>query len=218
MKMNKVLTTLCLSASIASASMILGFGVEADYFAPKAKGQFDYEGTKTTFDGQDDSGYTLSAYFEHPVPIIPNFKLDYTPEISFMGTNEVQFTQTDITAYYEILDNIVDLDVGITAKLLDGNIKSTALGNQDASLVLPMGYIGASLSIPVVPIRIDGDVKYISYGDNTVSDMKIKAVWKVLMGLEVTAGYRYESLKVDQSGIDSDLTISGPFAGVGYSF
>ncbi len=216
--MKKVLTTLCLSASIASASMILGFGVEADYFAPKAKGQFDYEGTNTTFDGQDDSGYTLSAYFEHPVPIIPNFKLDYTPEISFMGTNEVKFTQADITAYYEILDNIVDLDVGITAKLFDGNIKSTALGNQDANLVLPMGYIGASVSIPVVPIRVDADMKYISYGDNTVSDMKIKAVWKVLMGLEVTAGYRYESLKVDQSGIDSDLTISGPFAGVGYSF
>lgn len=226
--MRKVLTTLCLSASIASASMILGFGVEADYYAPEATGIFNYTDknfqTKTSFDGESADSYALSAYFEHPVPIIPNFMIDYVPESKFTGsngaggTNEVSFSQLDVTAYYEILDNIVNLDIGISGKIIYGSVKSTGLAEQDGKFVVPMGYVGASASIPVLPIRFDADVKYISYDNNTVSDMKIKAVWEVIMGLEAVVGYRYENLQLDDSDVYSDLKIQGPFAGVGYRF
>ncbi len=226
--MKKILTTLCLSASIASASMLLGFGVEADYYAPEATGTFNYSdkgfATSTVFDGESADSYALSAYFEHPIPIIPNFKIDYIPESKFSGsngssgTNEVTFSQLDVTAYYEILDSIVDLDIGVTGKIIDGSVKSTGLVEQDGQFVVPMGYVGASVSIPALPIRVDADVKYISYDKNSVSDMKIKVAWEVIMGLEIAAGYRYENLQLDDSDVYSDLKIQGPFVGVGYRF
>ncbi len=224
--MKKVLTTLCLSASIASASMILGFGVEADYFTPEITGDFQYTDngvSNTNFNGESDSSYQLGLYFEHPIPVVPNFRVDFTPDTTFTGsdgssgTNTVTFAQTDITAYYEILDNIIDIDVGITGKIVKGDVAGTSI-NQSGSMVIPMGYVAAGISIPAIPVHVDADIKYIGYNDNTVSDMRIKAVWEVVMGLEVAAGYRYESLDLDGQDILSTLKIKGPFVGVGYRF
>lgn len=210
---------LALLSANASAAMILGFGVEADYLAPAATGSFDYKGGTTDFNGDRESGLQLGAYIEHPIPIVPNLRVDYTSEVTFSGGgNEVAISQTDITPYYEILDNIVDLDIGITAKMLNGT--STIAGSDESfSAVIPMGYIGAAVSVPGLPISFAGSVKYISMSGDSFTDARIKAVWDIAAGLAAQVGYRHESLKLDDlSDITTDATFKGPFVGVGFTF
>lgn len=221
----KILLSVSLAASLASASMLVGFGGEVDYYTPTASGDFNYKSTTTNFNDDRQSGYQVGLYFEHPVPLLPNIRLDLTPEISFSGsnggagTNTVSLNQTDITPYYEILDNVVDLDVGVSFKVLDVNIEGTAIADQGLSEVIPMGYVAAGVDIVGVPLRIAGDVKYAGYRGDYFTDTRIKAVWEILAGLEAQAGYRYEFLKIsDHYDMRTDVKIKGPFIGLGYRF
>lgn len=213
-----VIAVLGLVGLNASAAMILGFGAEADYYAPTASGDFNYKSTMTSFVNDRASAYQLGAYFEHPVPVVPNIRLDYTPEMEFSGSgNEVSFNQLDVTPYYEILDNIVDIDVGISLKVLDGKIDGVI--DDSFSQVIPMGYVGAAAMLPGIPLSFSGSVKYIGYDGDSFSDSRIKAVWQVAAGLQAQVGYRYEKLDVsDRFDTTSNVTIKGPFVGIGYSF
>jgi outer membrane protein len=225
--MKKALLTLCAGSVMASASTLLGFGVEADYYSPETKGDFRYTDngitTATRFNGDSDSSYQVGLYLEHPIPILPNIRADFTPETSFVGenlagtgSNMVKFSQIDTTLYYEILDNVVDLDIGLTGKFVDGEV--TGAVNQSFDVIIPMLYVAAGVKIPALPIRLDADLKYVGYSGNSISDMRIKAAWEIFAGLEAVAGYRYESLKLDENDIYSTLKIQGPFVGIGYHF
>jgi outer membrane protein len=224
--MNKVLLALCIGSALASASTLAGFGIEADYYMPEATGDFRYTDngftSNTHVNNDSDSQYQVGLYLEHPVPVLPNLRADFTPETTFSGsdglggTNTLKLSQIDATLYYEILDNVVDLDIGLTGKIINGEV--TGLTNQSFDVVIPMGYIAAGVKIPALPVRLDADIKYVAYSGNSISDMRIKAAWEVFAGLEAVAGYRYESLELDENDIYSTLKIQGPFIGVGYRF
>jgi outer membrane protein len=218
---------LCLGVSAASAATILGVGAEADYYSPEASGTFRYSGDGTTsytaFNKDVESSYQLGIYFEHPVPMLPNLRVDLTPSFEFYGsdgvggTNRVTLKQTDITPYYEILDNVVDLDIGVSFKVVDGKVEGVI--DQSFTEVIPMGYLGASLMIPGLPISFAGSIKYIGYDGDSFSDSRIKAMWDIVPGVKAQAGYREESLKVGgRYGIDADATFKGPYFGVSFQF
>lgn len=224
--MKKVFLALCVGSALASASTLAGFGIEADYYMPEATGDFRYTESgitsNTHVNNDSDSQYQVGLYVEHPVPVLPNLRADFTPDTTFSGsdglggTNTLKLSQMDATLYYEILDNVVDLDIGLTGKIINGEVAGTI--NQSFDVVIPMGYIAAAVSIPTLPIRFDADIKYVAYSGNSISDMRIKAAWEVFAGLEAVAGYRYESLELDENDIYSTLKIQGPFIGVGYRF
>lgn len=225
--MKKALLALCAGSVMASASTLLGFGIETEYYSPEAKGDFRYTDNGVTsathFNGDNDNQYQVGLYLEHPVPMLPNLRADFTPETSFVGdkiggagTNTVKFSQIDTTLYYEVLDNVVDLDIGLTGKYVKGDVTGTV--NQSFDVIIPMVYMAAGVKIPTLPVRLDTDLKYVGYSGNSVSDMRIKAAWEVFAGLEAVAGYRYESLQLDENDIYSTLKIKGPFIGVGYRF
>ena len=212
-----------LLAANASAATILGFGAEADYYAPTADGHFNYKNTRTAFGNDDESGYQIGAYLEHPVPVLPNLRIDLTSESTFSGAdglggvNSVSFEQIDITPYYEILDNVVDIDVGVTFKILDGNVEGVI--DDSFSEVIPMGYLGAALTVPGTPLSVAGSIKYIGYDGDSFTDARIKAVWEIAAGIEAQAGYRYESLRIDDRfDMNADVTFEGPFVGIGFRF
>ena len=212
-----------LLAANASAATILGFGAEADYYAPTADGHFNYKNTRTAFGNDDESGYQIGAYLEHPVPVLPNLRIDLTSESTFSGAdglggvNSVSFEQIDITPYYEILDNVVDIDVGVTFKILDGNVEGVI--DDSFSEVIPMGYLGAALTVPGTPLSVAGSIKYIGYDGDSFTDARIKAVWEIAAGIEAQAGYRYESLRIDDRfDMNADVTFEGPFVGIAFRF
>lgn len=218
-----ILTALCLVSVNASAAMILGFGAEADVYNPTASGDFNYKTTKTRFNDERNSGYQIGLYLEHPVPLLPNIRLDITPEASFTGLNsaakmnKVTFNQTDITPYYEILDNVVDLDIGITFKVIDAKIEGII--KQEFSEVIPMAYLSAGIDIEGTGLRIAGDVKYVEYKGDTFGDSRIKAVLHINKFFQAQVGYRYEQLRVNNRfDINTNMIIEGPFVGLGATF
>lgn len=217
------LAALCLASVNVSAAMILGFGAEADSYNPTISGDFDYKTTTTHFNNERHSGYQVGLYLEHPVPLLPNIRLDLTPESSFTGSdgaagvNEVSFNQTDITPYYEVLDNVVDLDIGITFKVVEVKIEGAV--NQEFSEVIPMGYLSAGIDLVGTGLRIAGDVKYTEYKGDSLGDSRIKAVWNINKLFQAQAGYRYETLKINNRfDVNSNIIIEGPFIGLGATF
>lgn len=231
-----------LTTSSASAAMLLGFGVEADYMRPVVSGHFNYTNgplnSQTNLDSTDNT-YQVGAYFEHFVPLIPNVRVDYTPmsltttttlkaqaagmsfDLTKPATNKLQVKQLDITPYYEILDNIVSLDIGLTLRGIEAFVGTTQGLNytDDAThAVIPMGYVAAEVILPFTGLRANADLKYIKINGNLLQDAKIKATMKLPFGLGVEAGYRYEKLKIDQFGINSDVNMKGPFAGLSYNW
>lgn len=104
---------------------------------------------------QNDQVFGYLA-IEHPVPMLPNVRLDFT-EISDSGTSpspllsqryiqtvelnqgptdipwdisqnvstQINISAVDVTAYYEILDNWVNLDVGLTIRKMSGEFIET---------------------------------------------------------------------------------------------
>lgn len=217
-----ILAAALLSTQV-SAAMVLGFGAEADYYAPTADGHFDYKNTRTSFGNDDESGYQIGAYVEHPVPVLPNLRIDLTSESSFSGAdgsggvNKVSFEQIDITPYYEILDNVVDIDIGVTFKILDGDVEGVI--DDSFSEVIPMGYVAAAVAFPGTSLSVAGSVKYIGYDGDSFTDARVKAVWSIAAGVEAQAGYRYESLRIDERfDMNADVTFEGPFVGVGFRF
>ncbi|MDD2951394.1 MAG: TIGR04219 family outer membrane beta-barrel protein [Sulfuricurvum sp.] len=220
--MRSIIVALCLASVTASAATILGFGAEVDYYTPTASGDFNYKTTQTHFGSDQESGYQVGIYFEHPAPLIPNLRVDLTPEISYSGldgaaVSKVSLDQVDITPYYEIMDNIIDLDIGMTFKVLEGKIEGT--DNQSFKEVIPMGYLGIAITPPLSPLSLEGSVKYIEYSGDSLTDARIKACWKIAQGFGAQAGYRYESLKIsDHFNINADTTFKGPFVGLNYRF
>lgn len=221
--MKSAILALSLASVSASAATILGLGAEADYYTPSASGYFDYKNTSTRFNNDDESGYQVGVYLEHPLPLLPNVRVDFTPEASFSGSdgfsgvNKVSLEQTDITPYYEILDNVVDIDLGVSFKIIDATIEGTI--DDRFSEVIPMGYLGVALTPPLSPLSVEGSVKYVGYDGDSLTDARIKVLWKIAAGLGAQAGYRYESLEIsNRFDTNTNVTFKGPFVGLNYRF
>jgi len=160
---------------------------------------------------------------EHPIPLVPNIRFDYTPKTTFSGSdgvggsNDVDFTQLDMTLYYEILDNVVDLDIGVSGKYLSGHV--TGVNNQSFDEIIPLGYLRAAFTPPLTGLSFDGNIKYVEYEGDSLLDARVKATWEVMIGLGVQAGYRYESMDIDDRfDMNTDTSFQGPFVGVQYEF
>jgi outer membrane protein len=101
----------------------------------------------------NDNHITGWVAFEHPTPFIPNIRLGYTgvkssglstenistdkitatingvPNVTYDAGQPIyttmQFDAIDVTAYWEVLDNWLNLDLGLTLRKMDGDFSET---------------------------------------------------------------------------------------------
>lgn len=187
------------------------------------------------FWGDESQGY-LFATLEHPVPIIPNVKLMYTKvdqsgsgdtSFTFDGdlysgtvSNEFSIETTDLIAYYEVLDNVVSLDLGLNIRNLkiDYTINDSSNITDSLDETVPMLYILVGAS-PWPELIISGEMSYIAYSGSTISDITAKIAYTTSFLLGVEAGYRSQKYEFDDvSGTDANLTLDGPFVGAYLKF
>jgi outer membrane protein len=184
----------------------------------------------------ESRGY-VSATLEHPVPLVPNIRinivsLDYSGNgitsftfngDSYNGTidDEMKIEQSDLLLYWELLDNIVSVDFGLDARLLnlDYSIRSTTSSITDsASQVVPMLYLMVGAS-PWFDIQLSAEAYYISASGNELSDYsaKISYTTDFLFGFE--AGYRSEKIVLDDvDNTFANMTFKGAFLGAYLKF
>lgn len=245
MKINKLITGCALAAlpTIASAdvlSIAIGAGVwneTPDGGIRKITETTDVSVKDNLFWTEESQGY-LFATLEHPIPLLPNVRLNYVKldhtgngttafdfeGVSFSGNvaNEFSIEQTDLLLYYEVLDNVVSLDLGLNVRLLDisysiadDNANATS-GSVSAPVPMLYGLIGAT---PWPGVLLSAEGSFISYSGSTVSDFNAKIAYTTNFFVGFEAGYRTQTIELDDvDDTTANLDFKGPFVGAYVKF
>lgn len=180
---------------------------------------------------------------EHPIPLIPNIKLqqnninskqtsviEQTFELDgteFTAGSEVKsdldLSYTDAVLYYEVLDNWFNLDVGITARIYSGKLdaeSSMASESVDLDVVVPLLYGKAQFDLPFTGLSAGIEGNYINYSKSTLADYsaKISYLFDSVLDLGVEVGYHSVSLQIDDDDIQTDIELKGPYAAAIFHF
>jgi len=228
------------------ADTILGFKVGAGTWNHDPSGSVTVSGsggTGTSADlkndlrlADDDEGYFYLS-LEHPIPLVPNIKVmktaltsngagNVTTDFVYNGTTysastavttTLQLDQTDFILYYEVLDNVVSLDVGLNGKYVDG--KATVNGDTVSfSGYVPMVYVAVELALPA-DLTIGVEANMLEIDDSEISDITAKVTYTTDFMLGVEAGIRTQTIKLAGfDGVNANMEFDGVFAGVFFKF
>lgn len=184
---------------------------------------------------QDEKDSYSFIIIEHPVPLIPNVKVSksglatagsgtLTANFTYGGetysasesiTTELVLDHQDVTLYYELLDNVVTLDVGLTAKMVDGKITITRSGVPTTTPIegtIPMLYGAVGISFPATGIYVGVEGSALKIGDSEISDYTAKISYETSYLLGIEGGVRTMTVKLDDfDNSSSNMEFSGPF-------
>ena len=246
-ELKQILIPLALATPFSVNADILSFSVGGGAWNETPDGNYQKTGdptkvsvTDNLFWEKESQGYVF-ATLEHPVPMLPNLKIAHT-KIEHDGsgtsaftfnnksfadtiTNDASLESFDLYAYYEILDNIVSLDLGLNIRNInvEYNIEATSLGSttndsDSFDATFPMLYVMVGTS-PWPDLIISGELSYIAYSGNSISDFTAKIAYttEYFVGLEL--GYRKQNYEFeDISDYNADLSFDGMFAGAYLKF
>lgn len=235
--MKKILTALaCASLMAATANADVArveMGVGA--WAQSPSGEISYTDSGANgLDKSDESQETQAyvwALLKHPVPVIPNLRLEYVniknsgaatgtfKEFTASGgKTSLEMTQFDVIPYYNIIDNTawITLDLGLDLKVTqmkyqaDGvvipGVASTSYSDS-ATVVIPLLYVRGRVEIPATNIGLEADVKYVSYNANTIYDARAKVDYTLdifpVVQPAIEVGYRVQKIKLEDDSAGS---------------
>ncbi|MEZ5559543.1 MAG: TIGR04219 family outer membrane beta-barrel protein [Pseudomonadales bacterium] len=241
--------TLLVSFGAEAARADTLFGVYAGAGAWQQKLGGDVQAGASVVDLEQDLGIDdetnnmLYAAVEHGLPVLPNVRLYYTDvtasgsetlsrTIEFNGAQftlgedvaaRLDLTHADMVFYYELLDTWASLDVGVTARWLDGQIAvATAQETSRAKFtgVVPLLYGRVRADLPLSGFWLGAEVQGIAYSDNDMLDANAQLGWESALGLGFELGWRTLRVKLDAfEDIDAaDVDISGPYAALNFHF
>ena len=187
-KLTLLIVALAFSASVSADFLAFGVNARTGTYNISSSTIADVNGDNSfAMDGElgmdDPDGSYFGAFFEHPLPIIPNIAYSVTSmsssnsqqpssSVTFMNSefasnesssNKFDHDYSDLTLYWNPLPEIipfVGLNVGLTNRSYDS---SFTMSNSSASeeLVidhsLPLLFLGARVDLPVVPIYVSAN-------------------------------------------------------------
>ena len=190
---------------------------------------------------EENSNYLFIA-LEHPIPLLPNLRLSRTDlEWAGKGTvsagtslDEVVFpidqavaadldlSHTEITFYYEVLDNVIDLDVGLTARMFDGEASLVGAVQEERvelDAVIPMLYGKAGIDLPFSGLSAAVSGNWINVNEFHLIDWsaELNYDFSIAPTLEagLSIGYRSMLIEIDdQDELQSDAEFDGLFIGL----
>lgn len=179
---------------------------------------------------------------EHPVPVMPNIKLKFS-DVALSGSSilskditfgaktyninsninsDASLSQYDFALYYEVLDNWVNLDLGLNFKYIDGSFTINGSGQSetgDFSGVIPQLYVNGRFDLPFTGLSATFEGRGVAYSGNQLTDFEAKASYELSLGvgleavLGIEGGWRHEQFNIDANDVDANFSISGPFGG-----
>lgn len=246
MKLKQLATITALSMPLVAHADFLSVSIGGGIWNESPSGDFQ----KTTdpvavdvednlFWGSESQGYVF-ATFEHFVPLIPNFRLIHTSmdhtgsgttSFDFDGqnfsgnvSNDFTIKTTDLIAYYEVLDNVVSLDIGLVIRKLkvdytitaDGGSGSTTTDTLDETVPMLYAMVGGS---PWPDLIISGELSYMAFDGSSISDFTAKVAYTTEFFVGVEAGYRKQNFEFDDiSNTDANIDFDGVFVGAYLKF
>ncbi len=242
--MKKIIAlALVLSANTGFSDTLFGVyaGVQAGFYNTSGDLQANnanYNHAFSSIDKNSENSNSIFIAIEHGVPLLPNFKLRHTSFQldSFVDTSLVclsdfpnrcfpetalDLSHTDLTLYYELLDNWVNLDLGISALYFGGDIDFDTGLNDDInySKVIPAFYGKALFEMPITDLSTSLTINIGSSSHASVSDIELALHYKLSLGFNIEAGVRQQNISLDRFiGTDLDLNATGVFAGLNFHF
>ncbi len=234
--MKKIFLFATLATTLSMADFI-GGEINVGYYNHVPSGTLQYQGNsidmQDTLKWNDESNIFAKAYIEHPLPVAPNIKVGYT-DFGHSGSGHVNSTfnfagqaymggsnidsnfdlkMYDLALYYELLDNWVNLDVGINVKYIDGLVSVNSDRNiaesKDFTVPIPMLYAQARFDVPTTDLSFQVEGNYVSYDGHTLYDAEAGVRYTFALGVGLEAGYKTMKLKldnVDNFSMDSDFS------------
>ena len=241
--MKMVMRAALLAAVWSSSSFALvgfGGGVGFGMWNAGATGDIAYgSGTPTVVDMEDTLGLEAEnnnymwAYFEHPIPVVPNIRVEQTAFFnegtetltvgsSFGGQtftgktkSELQLNQTDAILYWGIPGlntltlGILDFDFGLALKQFDGYLKMTETSTNtteeaDLSFPMPLVYLRLMVNIPVIDLGIEAQSKTFSYGGVSYGDTRIGLSYELPIPIPIVSFGIEGGLRTQNFVIDPD--------------
>jgi outer membrane protein len=194
---------------------------------------------------KDDNTTMGYLYIEHPLPIIPDIRLGVTSlkmggtgtvtaNVTYNGvlyqtndtvTSNIDLSHTEIALYYQIIDTVVDFDLGLNFKFFNGTatlVDQTHPGTATTSYkqTVPMLYGALTIPIPATGFKLAGDFTTVSYKDSTFTDYLVRVRYETDFMLGVELGYR--SIHIDYADTSANeyakLDMKGPYLMAHLSF
>jgi len=240
---NILIATSLFALSTTAQADALSLTVGGGIWNATPDGTFNKVNDSTSVDVKDNlfldtesQGYAFIT-LEHFIPIIPNVRLIYTDN-SYAGNgtstftfdgqpfngnvvSDIQMTTLDLIAYYEVLDNIVSLDIGLNIRQLsiDYTITSAASVTTDSfNETIPMLYALVGVT-PWPDFLLSAEMSYVTYNGSTVSDFTAKVSYTTNFLVGIEAGYRSQALELDDiNNTNADISFDGPFVGAYLKF
>jgi outer membrane protein len=246
MRFNKLAAS-CIIASLPSMASadILSFAIGGGVWNETPEGNIIQPSNATTptvdvknnlFWTEESQAY-LFATLEHPVPILPNVRLMYTSldhagngntsfefdGVTYSGNvaNDFTIEETDLLLYYEVLDNVVSLDLGLNIRLLDISFNindgvNTTTESVGGTVPMIYGMVGGT---PWPGVMLSAEANYMSYSGSTLSDFNAKISYTTDFFVGVEAGYRTQTIELDDvDDTNANLDFKGPFIGAYVKF
>lgn len=246
MKKVMLASGLLLAAPLASADFLgvyAGAGQwQSDYSGQLGDPDFDVDVSDLGMNESDNNYFYVA--FEHPIPLLPNARIQHT-SISSQQTgrveetfridgetftagdeidSDVDLTHTDFTLYYELLDNWVSLDLGVTLRQFDGYVTAEGSFTEqtvDLDEALPMAYGKAQFDLPFTGLSAGAQGNFVSYDDNNLTDLSVNVAYSFVetlaLDLGVEVGYRQMNLEINED-VTADIDLKGPYAAVNLHF
>lgn len=233
----KIIPLICGLAGFASAQAdFVGLNIGAYAWNPDISGSF-----RTGSDSKirlqndlgfnDDTGNGLRVSLEHPVPALPNVRYQtvdlssssrstISSSIQFNGStynaaetinSTLDLSHQEIVLYYEMLDNWINLDLGVDLKMFDGEV---GINDNRVTIdeTIPMLYLSARVDLPFTGFYVGADIQQLSIGDSSADDTTLLIGYESNTGLGIEGGFKTFSLDLnDANNLDTNLKYDGLF-------
>ena len=174
---NTVILIVLVSTTMTADFLKIEMGAGAYSSTPSGKVSYSASGVianDISIEKESKNPYVW-AYIKHPLPILPNIRLEYSSLqtqgvangvfenfIAFDSNTELNLNEYDIIPYYNILDNTgwITFDLGIDIKVIDVDYKAdkvgfTSLPGETTITAFSSSYNDSSmLVIPLIYTRV----------------------------------------------------------------
>ena len=215
-----------------------GWNAAPDGNFKKTSDSLDVDVINDLFWDTETQGYAFIT-FEHFVPVLPNARVMLT-QIDQSGSgdtnfvfdnqpysgnvsNDISIQALDLLLYYEVLDNIVSLDLGLNIRnlkfdytIISDTTPATTTDSVDETVPMLYVLVGGS---PWPDLTLSGELSYVAFSGSSVSDFTAKVAYTTNFFVGFEAGYRIQEYEFDDiSGNDASLKFDGVFAGAYLKF
>ncbi|KXZ66653.1 TIGR04219 family outer membrane beta-barrel protein [Acinetobacter venetianus] len=226
------LTLLALGTSVCGLAQADVIGVKGDLSYWNYNGEANMAAQTSAPDQDLDrkGSAQISLAIEHPIPLIPNAKIRYVNlktqtenEVAGQPVYDLDIDHTDFILYYEVLDNIVDADIGFGASNLNGDVKTLGSNKTDIDKTIPVIYGSAGVKLPFTGLSAKAELLYSNVNDTKITDAQAELQYNfidnLLVDVGLKAGYRILDIKLDDyEKNDLKFNFKGPYIGLDVHF